>query len=207
LLQAALYLRESHDNYRRQYGEKLEYYVDRQANRPDADFETGFSKHWLEGWHDLIRNVDHAGKAAIEGADQVRAASVTIFDPMDDQDPNSPYSVEWWDNTSMEQLDRSRIERWRRTSIIVGVWGPKHPAEEDEAELKKQAECDQLGLPMAKGPLDISDHTPMTSQNDLSTARKKDVGNQAATHVPQTTRAPLQRIEQSLRVEKATSIM
>ncbi|KAL1801560.1 hypothetical protein ACET3X_001902 [Alternaria dauci] len=188
---------ERHDNYRREYGSRLKHYIAQQANGTGADLEADFAKHWLEGWRGLIRDVDSAEKAAIKATDDARAANVTIFDPMDDQESNSAYSVDRRNIKSMKQLDRSQIERWN-TSVVAGVWGPEHPAGDDEAELEEQAEAKQLGQRAAEISTSKYEPAAMMPQKDLSIAREQITIGQAALRVPQDKSTPLQRIEQIL---------
>jgi len=192
--QAAL---EKHEDYRKGYGRMLEQYINQQANRPDADFQAEFSRHWLEGWRPLIRDLDKAEKAYFKATEEARAADVTIYDPEDDDDPTIAYDIDWWDQASIKQLDRGCIERWH-AGVAAGVYGPEQPAGKDEAELERQAKAHGLGQ-FAADDLDVAAATaPKMPPGELSAIRVESTMAPPALCAPEETPTSIQKIKQIL---------
>jgi hypothetical protein len=189
--------REQHDNYRKEYGGRLQYYIDQQVDRPGIDFQEEFSKYWLEGWHDRIRELDEAEKAFIKAQDEARAENVTVFDLGDDQEPNFNYDIDWWDRKSLEQLDRSLIEKWN-AGVIVGAFGPEQPFGMGEAERERQAGAEKLGQPAKEGVDAAVDVAPTMTPSKLSAVRADTTTTLPAHTISCNTHTALDRIVQIL---------
>ena len=189
--------REKHDKYRLEYEKELQEYIAKQVNRPNVDFRIEFSQKWLEGWHNVIVTLEEAENAAQDAFDRARAANVTVADSRDDGMPTIAYDIEWWDKTSLKQLDRTRIQRWQN-EVVVGVLGPTHPAGSDEAELEQLGRDKHVDKQTAEPAIDNAGGTPVNPSERQPVAGSGGVAILPALHVSEVTATPLQKIEQLL---------
>ncbi|KAI4938557.1 hypothetical protein J4E85_000998 [Alternaria conjuncta] len=189
--------REKHDKYRLGYEKELQEYVAKQVNRPNVDFRIEFSRKWLEGWHNVIVTLEEAENAAQDAFDRARAANVTVADSRDDGVPTIAYDIEWWDKTSLKQLDRTRIQRWQN-EVVVGVLGPTHPAGSDEAELEQLGRDKHVDTQTAEPANDNAGGAPVNPSERQPVAGSEGVAVLPALVVSEVTATPLQKMEQLL---------
>ncbi|KAI4654412.1 uncharacterized protein J4E78_007458 [Alternaria triticimaculans] len=189
--------REKHDKYRLGYEKELQEYIAKQVNRPNVDFRIEFSRKWLEGWHDVIVTLEEAENAAQDAFDRARAANVTVADSRDDGVPTIAYDIEWWDKTSLKQLDRTRIQRWQN-EVVVGVLGPTHPAGSDEVELEQLSKVEHLNKQTEEPAIDNSGGAPVNPSERQPAAGSEGVSALPPLGFSKITATTFQKIEQLL---------
>jgi len=130
--------RDDHESYRKTYHRRLDAYICRYPSRPDIDVREDFTKQWLEDWGKIIQAVDYAEKQLKAVLDEAAVAGVTTDVPEADDEPYTPYDVDWLDEVLIANLDRRGLEGWV-SRVPEGASPDMPPAGEEEAEFERQA--------------------------------------------------------------------